>query len=222
MEELRKQVKDLDEISVAQWEYHNTIDDKVPTTKAPAMPTEEEWKEHQVIHTPPRPLCKFCMMGKGTRRAHRANVPDIEYLGNGPHKVSIEYMYLNDDDANRDQTNMVMVDHMHGRAFAYGVIRKGVIGEAEWIPSRIIRDLDNMGYKNVCVQIKSDLEQAIVAVQEYIRPNSASPTIHINRPVGGSECNGRVENAIRRVKEKTRTLIAQVEDGIKERMPKRV
>ena len=61
------------------------------------------------------------MMGRGTRRAHRDNVPDTEDRGDGPNKVSIDYMYLNDEDANRDQTYMVMIDHNHGRIFAYGV-----------------------------------------------------------------------------------------------------
>ena len=129
-------------------------------------------------------------------------------------------MYLSDDDANGDQTHMSMIDYSHGRVFAYIVPRKGAIGEVEWVPSRMFRDIDSMGYEDVCVQIKSDQEPAIVAVQEYIRLNRNSQMIPIHRPVGGSECNGRVENAIRRIKEKTRPLIAQVEEGISEKIPK--
>ena len=221
VEELNEKIKDLEETLIEHWEYNaNAGDGKTPIAKTPAKPTEEEWKEHQVTHTPPKPWCKYCMMGRGTRRAHRVNVPDTEPKDDGPNKVSIDYMYLNDEDANRDQVHMAMVDHNHGRVFAYTVPRKGVTGEAEWISSRIIRDIDNMGYKNVCVQVKSDQEPAIVAVQEYIRFNRDSPTIPINSPVGESECNGRVENAIRRIKEKTRTLIAQIEDGMKDKIPK--
>ena len=104
-----------------------------------------------------------------------------------------------------------MVDHRHGRVFAYGVPRKGVTAEAEWVPNRMIKDINNMGYKDVKVQIKSDQEPAIVAVQEYIRLNRSSPTILTNSPVGESESNGRVENAIRRIQDKVRTLKEQVE-----------
>ena len=66
----------------------------------------------------------------------------------------------------------------------------------------MIRDIDNMGYNDVTIQIKSDQEPAIVAVQEYVRMHRSSPPIPFNSPVGESECNGRVENAIRRVKKK--------------------
>ena len=38
-------------------------------------------------------------------------------------------------------------------------------------------------------------------------------------PWGESECNGRVENAIRRVQEKIRTLRHQLEHNIKTRVP---
>ena len=126
----------------------------------------------------------------------------------------MDYMYLNDDDKHGEQPQMVLVDHKHGRVFSHPVPSKGVAGEAEWVPNRIIKDIDNMGYGEVTIQIKSDQEPSIVAVQEHIRLNRKASTIPTNSPVGESECNGRAENAIRRVKEKTRTLMAQLEDGI--------
>ena len=219
MEELEQKVKELESTLVENWEYNGRDEEnKVPTLKVPATPTEAEWLEHQVTHTPPKAWCKHCSMGRGMRRAHGVNVPDIEKRENGPKTISIDYTYLNDEDGNKDHPQMVMVDHNNGRVFAYTVPRKGAIREAEWVPSRMIRDIDNMGYKDVIVQIKSDQEFAIVAIQEYIRLNRSSPIIPTNSPVGESECNGRAENAIRRVKEKTRTLIAQMEEGIQEKI----
>lgn len=47
------------------------------------------------------------------------------------------------------------------------------------------KDVDNMGYKDVKIQIKSDQEPSIVAVQEYMRLNRIATTIPINSPVGG-------------------------------------
>ena len=128
-------------------------------------------------------------------------------------------MHLNDDDANRDRIHMVMIDHNHGRVFAYAVPREGVTGEAEWVPSRMTRDLDNMGYKATKVSIKSDQEPAMVALQEAIRKERQAHTISTNSPVGESECNGRAENAIRIVNDKTGILMAQLEDGIGEKVP---
>ena len=165
--ELRQKVKDLEEVLTEHWEY-NCRDggEATPTLTVPTKPTEAERVEHEVTHTPPRPWCKFCMMGRGVRRAHRKNVRDTEQDDGGPGKLSMDYMYLNDDEPRKDQPHLVTVDHKHGRVFAYGVPKKGVSGEAEWVPNRIIKDINNMGYKDVRVQLKSDQEPAIVAVQE--------------------------------------------------------
>ena len=59
-----------------------------------------------------------------------------------------------------------------------------------------------------------------MAVQEYIRLYRSSPSIPISSPVGESECIGRAENAIRRVKEKVGTFMAHLGDGIGEKIQK--
>ena len=86
------------------------------------------------------------------------------------------------------------------------------------MPKRIVQDLDNNGLKDAKIQLKSDQEPSIVNVQsmiQEIRPGMVIPT---NRPVGESECNGRVENAIRRIQEKVRALRHQVKQGINEKI----
>ena len=83
---------------------------------------------------------------------------------------------------------------------------------------RMIKDLDDMGLRHEKIQLKSDQEPAIITVQketQELRPN----VVPTNSPVGESECNGRVENAIRRIQEKTRALRHQLEQGLKERNP---
>ena len=113
---------------------------------------------------------------------------------------------------------MVMVDHKHGRCWAYRVPNKGALEESHWLPERMVQDLDNNGMRHEQIQMKVDQEPAIVAVQKAImelRPN----VILSNSPVGESECNGRVENTIRRIQEKFRALRHQVEQGIGEKIP---
>ena len=52
-EEFKKQVEELEKILVEHWEYHATIEEgKAPVIKTPAKPTEKEYREHQVTHTP--------------------------------------------------------------------------------------------------------------------------------------------------------------------------
>ena len=60
-------------------------------------------------------------------------------------------------------------------------------------------------------KFKRDQEASIVALQSEVQRIRTSRTIPVNGPVGESECNGRVENAIRRIQDKARTLKAQIE-----------
>ena len=122
----------------------------------------------------------------------------------------MDYMYLHERrgkyrEAAHNPPHMIMIEHTKGRCWAYRVPNKGILEDAHWLPKRMVQDLDNMGLKNKKIQLKADQEPAIVSVQEAIqeiRPD----VIPTNSPVGESECNGRVENCIRRVQEKIRTL----------------
>ena len=43
---------------------------------------------------------------------------------------------------------MIMVDHKHGRCWAYRAPNKGVLEEAYWLPGRMVQDSDNNGFKS--------------------------------------------------------------------------
>ena len=185
---------------------------KVPVVKAPEKPTKEEWLQHQATHTPFAPWCKHCVAARATRHRHPAKgrrtavVKDTEDSDGKPAKISIDYMYFHDRAGQvagnaYNPPQLVMVDHKSGRVWAYRVPNKGIMEGASWLPKRIVQDLDNCGYHEVKIQLKSDQEPAIVNLQSAIheiRPH----TIPTNSPVGESESNGRVENTIRRVQEK--------------------
>ena len=149
-------------------------------------------------------------------------VQDAEKLDGKPAKISVDHMYLheragqyNDNACNPPQ--MVMVDHKSGRLWVYRVPNKGIMEGAAWLPRRMVQDIDNCGYADVQIQLKSDQEPAIVNVQTTIQ--EARPKIvPTNSPVGESESNGRVENAIRRIQEKIRVLRHQFECSIKEKI----
>ena len=102
--------------------------------------------------------------------------------------------------------------------WAYRVPNKGVNAEAVWLPKRIVQDCDNSGFKNATIQLKSDQEPSIVQLQTAIQQQRDTPIIPVNSPVSESESNGRVENAVRRVQEKVRTLRSQVEGNIKQKI----
>ena len=77
----------------------------------------------------------------------------------------------------------------------------------------------NNGTQNIKVHVKTDQELAMVNLQIAMQDLSPDRIIPVNSLVGESECNGRVENTIRRVQEKVRTLRHQIESNIRCKIP---
>ena len=72
---------------------------------------------------------------------------------------------------------------------------------------KIKDDIEEFGYGGAPVRIKSDQEPAIVDVQRaVIAKRGNAPTIPVNSPVGDSQSNGRVENAIKKVRNMVKTI----------------
>ena len=103
-----------------------------------------------------------------------------------------------DLDKTRD-TVLVSEDLATGGIRAHHVLAKG--SGDPWIAGKIKDDIEEFGYGGALVRIKSDQEPAIVDVQRaVIAKRGSAPTILVNSPVGDSQSNGRVENAIKKVR----------------------
>ena len=138
--------------------------------------------------------------------------------------MSMDYMYLHERSGTNGDTvvnppHLVVVEHRHGRIWAYRVPNKGVMGEAEWLPKNVIQDLHNSGMQNLTWHVKANQEPSIVALQAALQAECPDQIIPTNSPVGESACNGRAENAIRRLQEKVRALRHQIESGIRDKVP---
>ena len=107
-----------------------------------------------------------------------------------------------------------MIEHRHGRCWAYQVLNKGVYDRASWLLKRMVQDLDNNWTRDAKIQLKSDQDSFIVNVQTAIQEIRSGMVIPTNSPVGESQCHGRVQNAIRRIQEKVRVLRHQLESCI--------
>ena len=117
-----------------------------------------------------------------------------------------------------DRPYLTVVEHRYGRVWAYQAPSKGQNEESSWLPAELVQGWGDCGYKDVRIQLKTDQELAMIGLQDavqHIRPNAVIP---VNSPVGESESNGRVGNAIRRVQEKTRALRHQIEANIKRKI----
>ena len=75
-----------------------------------------------------------------------------------------------------------------------------------WIAGKIKDNIEEFGYGGALVRIKSDQEPAIVDVQRAV-----TLTILVNSPVGDSQSNGRVDNAIKKVRNMVKTILSGLE-----------
>ena len=125
-----------------------------PMVKTPAQPTREEWFRHQLIHTPYAPWCRHCCAARAVRNNHQcANrrarlVPDVDTDAHGLVKISMDYMYLHErvgrfKEEKHNPPYLVVVEHKHGRVWAYQTQNKGPNEEACWLPGKLIQDWDD-------------------------------------------------------------------------------
>lgn len=203
-DDLVKRITELEEKLVREegrWPVISPVPDK---------PTDEEVREHNATHTPPKPWCPYCAKATAKRDPHRIirkDVPDVEASIDKVPTISVGFMYLFNKG---ERPTLVMVDHDSGRVWTYAPKDKAILSGEGWIQRRIVRDIDNAGHKSIKRKFKSDQENSIVALQHEVQRLRSGRTIPINSPVGESESNGRVENAIPRVQDKVRTLKAHV------------
>ena len=112
-------------------------------------------------------------------------------------------------DKTRD-TVLVSEDLATGGIRAHLVSAKG--NGDPWIAGKIKDDIEEFGYGGALVRIKSDQEPAIVDVQRAVSAKRGNaPTIPVNSPVGDSQSNGRVESAIKKVRNMVKTILSSLE-----------
>lgn len=75
--------------------------------------------------------------------------------------------------------------------------------------------MSNNGMPSIKLHIKTDQEPSIINVQIAMQELCPDRIICLNSPVGELKCNGRVENAMRRVQENVRAFRHHVEWKIK-------
>ena len=118
---------------------------------------------------------------------------------------NIDYAFRVGWDKTRD-TALVSDDLATGGIRSNLVLGKG--NGDTWIAGKIKDDIEEFGYGG----IKSDQEPAIVHVQRaVIAKRGNAPAILVNSPVGGSRSDGRVENAIKKVRNVVKTLFSSLE-----------
>ena len=190
-------------------------------------PGKKEVEEHERTHLPFRNWCKHCVFGKAKSNPHRRTT-EIEQ---DKPVISIDYMYLHEKKEkgqNRDQIPpedgmpiVVMHDSHSKGVFAFVAPRKG---ECEYATRRASHDIDKiMGYKKFI--IKGDQEPALRTLIDSVAALCGDQVeiqqiMQEETPVGESQSNGPIENAVGRVQGQYRTMKSDLETQYKGKIPK--
>ena len=98
------------------------------------------------------------------------------------------------------QPTIVLKDRRTNVINAHVVEEKG---QNEYAIQRIVQDLAAFGYNYI---LKSDGELALVALKQAVQRERPDNIILEQAPVGESKSNGEIENAVKQVQGKFRTL----------------
>ena len=197
----------------------------------PCMPTKEEVEIHNATHVPFRNWCVFCVKGKAKSDPHfekdtresEGNVVSIDYAFLGTKEDEVQGADDEedgdaDDEGDDGPTNLkilVLRDRRTKYITSSVVPRKG---DHPYAVHRVGQDISNiLGYKRVF--LKSDQEPAIRKLKEAVRREYNVDIPDELSPVGDSQSNGEVENAIQQVEGQIRTMKCQLEYHLKQEVP---
>ena len=174
-------------------------------------------REKELLHKE-KELDRYLNPGAGRSNAHRRRArQDEEERGQHITTWSIDYAFMIDsgDSCAREEMERVGWDKTRDTALvsedlATGGIRAHLVSANEngdtWIAGKTKDDIEEFGYCGAPVRIKSDQEPTIVDVQRaVIAKRGNAPSVPVKSLVGDSQSNGRVENAIKRVRNMVKT-----------------
>ena len=186
----------------------------------PITPTREERERHRVTHLPYAVWCRHCVACRGRNLPHRRVRPlpaeDVMPV------VSMDLAHVRRHDADNKLPFIVIRDHKTRVTFAHLLKGKStVVAEySEYVANALLDDLRFLDRKKLI--LKSDQEPAMKALFERVRRlrnASGEQTLEENSPVGESQANGVVEEAIKEVEEMVATILSSLEEMLRGTLP---
>ena len=186
----------------------------------PVNPTRDERALHRLTHIPYETWCSHCVKCRGRNLPHR-RLAALPADGVVP-VVAMDLGFLKRLEADRNIPFIVARDTKTKITFAHLLEGKSTTAEpySAYVCTSLLNDLRFLDYKKVI--LKSDQERSMKALQERIRQMrtaSNEQTLVENSPVGESQSNGFVEEAIKDVEEMVGTLLISLEEKIDGRLP---
>ena len=170
----------------------------VKPRRKPAEPTAQEILEHGDLHEPYRAWCAACVAGRGLSDRHLAEDSTEEALA----RVGIDWGFLGSEEG---ATPLLCAKDSKQRwYFGVAVPRKGL---DDWAVAQFCRQLSLAGHKRMIVL--SDSEPAMLAFKRAVQAKLAKDygvEIVPEDAHRSSQSNSLAEQAVREIKQKTRSL----------------
>ena len=156
------------------------------------LPSEEEVQMHNATHVPYRSWCPHCVKGQLKASAHRGQ----DRSKNKVPTVSMGYFYVIKAEAEdeRGPPTLALVDDKTGMLTGAVLRQKGV---EEWSIRVVKGFVEMLGYKKVIM--KSDNENAIMALKTEVKTASQVEMITEQSPAYDSRAAGQADNGVQRL-----------------------
>ena len=200
---------------------------EVKAPRIPDAPSRAQVLQHRLTHRPYRSWCPHCVRGKGRADQHRrSSQKDIE---SDIPKLASDYFFIGqrrpagreerereEDQAEKEgQTPIIVLKDTKSKAlFAHVCPRKGA---HEAVVTRIVADLNTLGYKRVLV--RTDGEPAILDLWAKVKDQWGGELVKVESMAGDHDTNGDAEQAVQKVEDEVRTWLDATNDSIKSRIP---
>ena len=189
--------------------------------KVPRAPTQRELDEHLPLHVQYRDWCPICVKAAGVHDQHRRQQEKEESIGV---TVSLDYCFFGIDAGEEEEEQqpgsvktLVMHDDSLDILWAAQVKQKGVSDE---VVAWVLNKLEEAGHSGTHITLKSDQEEALMALKRAVAARRTARTSLIESQVRVSKSNPRVERAIRKWREQFRKLKLELEAKISMRVDK--
>ena len=184
--------------------------------RIPRNPTQQEIEEHLPLHIPYRDWCAICVKAAGIHDPHRAHKDTSEErLGT---TVSLDYCFFGEDEAEGDwddSSNGLKILIMHDDSTdVKWVTEMKHKGANEDVVSWVAQKLEAAGHSGTQITLKTDQEEAIVALKKAVATRRAAKTSMVESQVRVSKTNAKVERAVRKWREQFRKLKLELESKL--------
>ena len=186
----------------------------------PRLPSRRKVQEHELTHIPCRRWCVHCVRGAGRSDAHRRRArQDEEEREQHMTTWSIDYAFMidNGDLCTKEEMERVGWDKTKDTVLVSEDLARrnpctSYLGKRKRRPVERSRTISK-NLDTVLLFVSSrDPEPAIVDVERaVIAKRGNAPTILVNSSARDSQSNGRVENAIKKVRNMVETILSSLE-----------